>query len=113
MIQPRTMYSVSDDPCVSSAEVLYNAIILQAVKDFRQARRRLKRRPDDKAAMSVVREVSRFFRSDYFSTLTRLDGQTLLNRLMTEDNQRKAFPLRGEARTTASGRNLVRAEVKL
>ncbi len=89
MIQPMTMYSPSDNDGHNPQDVLYNAIILQAVKDFRSARKRLKRRPDDKAANRVVKEISRFFRSDYFALLTRLDGPTLLNRLMAEGSERE------------------------
>ena len=84
MIQPMSMYSPSDTDGYNPLEVLNNAIILQAVKDFRHARRRLKRRPDDKAATGVVKEVSGFFRSAYFSMMTQLDGPTLLRRLMNE-----------------------------
>ena len=47
-------------------EALANAIIVQAVKDFRPAYRRLKRHPNDKLAQDTVREVEPFFCSDYF-----------------------------------------------
>ena len=84
MIQPMSMYSPCDTDGRSPVDILNNAIILQAVKDFRSARRRLKRRPDDKSASSTVKEISRFFRSEYFTALTDLDGPTLLRRLMNE-----------------------------
>ncbi len=113
MIQPMSMYSIGDDHPISPAEILYNAVILQAVKDYRDARRKLKRRPDDKKAAASIRELSGFFRSEYFATLTRVDGRTLLRRLMEEGELQKAFSSRGEALTTAGGRSLVRAEVKL
>ena len=84
MIQPKSMYSVGDDHPVSPVEILYNAIILQAVKDFRDARRKLKRRPDDKKAAASIRELSKFFQSRYFATLTGVDGPTLLRKLCDE-----------------------------
>ena len=84
MIHPKTMYTDKESTAVNPAEVLYNAIILQAVKDFRMARKRLKRNADDKAACAAVREISRFFRSRYFSVLTQVDGPTLLRRLSEE-----------------------------
>ena len=87
MIQPMSMYSIGDDHPVSPVDILYNAIILQAVKDFRDARRKLKRRPDDKAATASIRELSGFFRSEYFSTLTGVDGPTLLRRLSEEGGE--------------------------
>lgn len=67
---------------------LANAIILQAVKDFKPAYRRLKRHPNDKVAQSQVRELTKFFCSDYFATLTDLDGPVLLNRVMREMDEK-------------------------
>lgn len=63
---------------------LANAIILQAVKDFRFAYRRLRRFPHDRKAQSVVRDITKFFCSDYFEVLTTLDGPALLDRLIKE-----------------------------
>lgn len=67
---------------------LANAIILQAVKDFRPAYRRLKRFPNDAAAQSTVREITKFFCSDYFTALTDLDGPALLQRIMREMDEK-------------------------
>ena len=61
---------------------LAKAIILQAVKDFKPAYLRLKRRPDDKAATARVKEITEFFCSDYFCLLTDLDGPALLKKLI-------------------------------
>lgn len=61
---------------------LANAIILQAVKDFRAAYRRLKRFPNDRAAQSQVRDITKFFCSQYFSALTTLDGPSLLQKII-------------------------------
>ena len=41
-------------------EKLANAVILQAVKDFRPAYRRLRRHPNDKLAADTVREITQF-----------------------------------------------------
>ena len=65
-------------------EALANAIIVQAVKDFRPAYQRLKRHPNDKLAQDTVREITQFFCSDYFCALTDLDGPALLNRIIRE-----------------------------
>ena len=73
---------------VDGWELLSNAIIVQAVKDFRHAYRRLKHKPDDKYAQSTVREVTRFFHSQYFEALTDLDGPALLNRIMREMDEK-------------------------
>ena len=67
---------------------LANAIILQAVKDFRPAYRRLRRHPNDQTAQNQVRELTKFFCSDYFTILTDLDGPAMLNRIMREMDER-------------------------
>ena len=69
-------------------EKLANAIILQAVKDFRPAYRRLRRHPEDTLAQDTVREITQFFCSDYFCSLTDLDGPALLQRIMKEIDNR-------------------------
>ena len=63
---------------------LANAIILPAVKEFKPAYRRLKRVPNDRIAQDTVREITKFFCSDYFCALTDLDGPALLNRIIRE-----------------------------
>ena len=70
-------------------EELARAVILQAVKDFRPAYRRLKRYPDDRLAQKTVREITRFFCSQYFEGLTDLDGPALLHRVMKEIDEKE------------------------
>lgn len=65
-------------------EQLANAIVLQAVKDYRSALKRIKMNPANKAAMSDAMECERFFRSDWYSVLTSVDGEYLINRLREE-----------------------------
>ncbi|MBQ9461545.1 MAG: hypothetical protein IJU51_06485 [Clostridia bacterium] len=65
-------------------ENLANAIILQAVKDYRKALRRLNRNFQNKDAKRTVSEVERFFRSDWYKTLTSVDGELLINKLREE-----------------------------
>lgn len=69
------------DPWESLAE----AIILQAVKDYRQARKKHKKRPKNENAKLMMADCEEFFRSDRFTALTGLDGETLLRRLKEED----------------------------
>ena len=63
---------------------LANAIILQAVKDFRAAYRRMKKFPDHKAPREEVRDITKFFCSQYFMSLTTLDGPALLQKIIDE-----------------------------
>ncbi len=67
---------------------LANAIILQAVKDFKPAYRRLKKHPNDRLAQDTVREITKFFGSDFFCALSDLDGPALLNRIMREMDEK-------------------------
>ncbi len=67
---------------------LANAIILQAVRDFRPAYRRLKRHTNDKLAQDTVREITKFFCSGYFAALTDLDGPALLNRIIRKMDEK-------------------------
>lgn len=68
---------------------LAQAIIMQAIKDFKPAYLRLKRRPDDKAATARVKEITQFFCSDYFCLLTDLDGPVLLKKIMKKIDDEK------------------------
>lgn len=68
-------------------EKLANAIILRAVKDYRKALKALKRNPDNCRASDTANEMERFFRSRWFSTLTAVDGEMLIQRLNKEDTK--------------------------
>ena len=65
-------------------EKLANAIILQAVEDYRKARRTLSLYPYDRDASSEEQSIIRFFRSDRFKILTNLDPEALIERLNKE-----------------------------
>lgn len=63
-------------------EEISNAIILQAVEDYREALKgnAVGRRPAD----IVLRECENFFLSDWFEALTTVDGDALLRTLRDE-----------------------------
>jgi len=63
---------------------LANAIIEQAVKDYRVALRTLKKKKDNEAAERVKRDVERFFRSKWFEVLTSIDPKMLISKLKDE-----------------------------
>lgn len=75
------MMKAAGGATMNNYEDLANAIILQAVKDYRAAYKSLKRNPDRKVAESEVRELIRFFTSDWFSALTDVDGPRLVSKL--------------------------------
>lgn len=69
-------------------ERLANAIILQAVKDFRTAYRKLLKNPYSKENLHDVRSLEKFFFSERYKMLTKLDGSTLLKRIKETEQQK-------------------------
>lgn len=65
---------------------LANAIIIQAVKDYRNALKTLKRYPRYEPAKAVVAEVEAFFRSEWYRTLTSVDADMLMTKIRREIN---------------------------
>ena len=65
-------------------ENLANAIILQAVKDYREARKKLKKRPKNEDAKLMISDCEAFFRSDWYRALTDVDGEMLIRKLREE-----------------------------
>ena len=70
---------------IEDYEKLANAIIIQAVKDFRAAFQRLKRFPNDNKAQYEVRDITKFFCSQYFEALSGLDGPMLLKKIIEKE----------------------------
>jgi len=69
---------------MNAYERLANAIVLKAVGDYRDALKRLDRFPHDRDSRRTKAEVERFFRSSWFSTLTTLDPEVLIQKLNKE-----------------------------
>lgn len=65
-------------------EAVANAIILQAVKDYRMALKSLKANPRNRTAQADKAEIERFFRSQWYSALTSVDGEMLIRSLQME-----------------------------
>lgn len=57
-------------------ENLANAIVVQAVKDYRAAKRT--------GNSGRIASIRRFFRSDWFNVLTDIDGEYLIRKLDKE-----------------------------
>lgn len=67
---------------------LANAIILQAVKDFRRCIKIVKRNGRNKeVAVKEMREIVEFIKSPWFKSLTNLEPQILLRKLKEEVNE--------------------------
>ena len=65
-------------------ENLANAIILQAVKDYRMALKSLKATARNRTAQADKAEIERFFRSQWYSALTDVNGEMLIRSLQKE-----------------------------
>lgn len=65
-------------------EHLANEIILQAVRDYRQALSKHKQHPGNKEAKLMIEDCERFFRSSWYSALTSIDGEKLIEKLKEE-----------------------------
>ena len=72
--------NLAEDPY----ERLANAIILQAVTDYRAALKQIKRKPEERETIDEAMRVESFFRSGWYSQLTAVDGEYLIRRLQDE-----------------------------
>lgn len=72
--------NLAEDPY----ERLANAIILQAVTDYRAALKRIRRSSKNQDAIDEALRIERFFRSAWYSQLTSVDGEYLIRRLRDE-----------------------------
>ncbi len=68
-------------------EDLANAIVLLAVKDYRNALKKLMKYPRHESAKRTKAEVERFIRSDWYRELTALEPEILLRKLKEEVKQ--------------------------
>jgi hypothetical protein len=61
---------------------LANAIVLQAVEDYRKALsgKKIKGVTPER----TIRDVEKFFRSEWFAVLTRVDGEMLMEKIKGE-----------------------------
>jgi len=69
---------------IKEYENLANAIVMQAVKDWRHSVKKLKKNPHCATALSEKRDCERFFHSAWFEALTSVDGEVILRKLKQE-----------------------------
>lgn len=63
-------------------ENLANAIIMQAVKDYREALRILSINPNNNFAAGEIKSIESFFSPGYFRILTKLDPEMLIKKII-------------------------------
>ncbi len=88
--------NLAEDPY----ERLANAIVLQAVTDYRVALKKIKANPRIKDAINEALQIEKFFRSGWYSVLTSVDGEYLIKRLQEEIRQSEL--IRGRNHKTKS-----------
>ena len=72
---------IHEDVTKDNWERLANAIILTAAKDFRKQYKKLLKNPKSQMVAAEVTSLIRFFRSEYYSCLTSVDGEFLVGKL--------------------------------
>ena len=70
-------------------EKLANAIVLQAVSDYRRALRKVKKNPNNREAIDGALQIEMFFRSEWYQVLTSVDGEYLIEKLREEVSETK------------------------
>lgn len=88
---------------LSSYENLANAIILQAVKDYKRALHRLDVNPKNRDAMHEKERLERFFHSPWYEMLTDLDADRLIEGVQEWVRQEAAKRRKKKATGKASG----------
>lgn len=63
---------------------LASEIVLRAVRDYKSALKRNKKKPDDADAIYSIYECEQFFHSDWYQTLTDIDGDFLIRKVKAE-----------------------------
>ena len=72
--------NLAEDPY----ERLANAIILQAISDYRTALKKVKAHPKNRQAIDEALDIERFFRSGWYQQLTSVDGEYLIRKNKTD-----------------------------
>lgn len=65
-------------------EALANAIIVQAVMDYKSVFKLLMKNPEDRMAQAEAKRIKNFFHSRWFRTLTTLDAEYLIRQIEDE-----------------------------
>ena len=78
---------------MTGTQALANAIVAQAAKDYYESIQALKRNPSNRVAKANAKKIEKFFRSAWYSMLTDLDPDYLLDHLQKEGyNDGKGVP---------------------
>jgi len=83
-------------------ENLANAIIVSAADDYKEAYLRVMRNPDSDGAKQELKGIERFFYSDWFLLLTKVDADYLLRKIreMADEEEDKRLTKKANPRGT-------------
>lgn len=70
-------------PMQDAYQDLANAIIIQAVDDYRKALNGISY--NSHAPEEIVKEIEKFFRSEYYLALTKVNGEYLIQQIRKEE----------------------------
>lgn len=68
-----------EDVGIEPYENLANAIVKQAVVDYKEQLHKLLKNPTSTSAMYEAQRIEKFFRSGWYTTLTSVDGERLID----------------------------------
>jgi hypothetical protein len=74
-----------DGDTMGAYKKLRDAIIMQAVKDIRDANKTLKKHPHSKTAAILKQNALDFIGSDWFYELSGVDGNVILEKIKKEE----------------------------
>ena len=95
-------------------ENLANAIVKQAVVDYKEPLRKLEKNPNDKEAKRDAERIERFFHSGWYTQLTGIDGDWLIRKRISAGQRliRKHALLRTATGAWCAGRRRRRRSVR-
>ncbi len=73
-----------DDRIIDCWYDLANAVIVRAAEDYRADLQRIRKDPGNREAMKDALKIERFFRSRWYTRLTDVPGEYLIERLRKE-----------------------------
>lgn len=76
---------MSRETQISAEQMLANAIIIKAADDLRTSLRNLKVNPQHKESLRTLKECEKFFQSEWYKVLTKVDGEMILRKIREEE----------------------------
>lgn len=100
---------LNDDGC----HALVTAIVKQAKSDYLFGLKLMEKNKDGKAGREAVKDLRKFFRSNWFALLTNLDGEEAIKAIEREfkEKRKKKLPTENRHERPVKGVNIQTGEV--